>query len=599
MLLSPLPYPVMTTENVVMPRILEDLPCYGFDVQAFTPVEEVVTHLQKNPELPGVLLRDHDQFIGAISRLKIMEWLGRPFGIELFFKKPVQNLLANLNPALDIYPSYTRINDAVEQALSRPPQMMYEPIAVSFGVKDLRLLDMHVLLQAQSRLLANANHTIERQVEIGKALSSSLETSAVLRMILEQMDTIIPYSRASVLLHRDGKMEFATSRGYPSEVDMDQARILVNASPIFKMVMKSRRVTSIEDAVMRMDWQHIPGTPPTRSWLGVPIFRADQALGMLSLSRLTVKPFSTDEADMAQLFASQAAVALSNAGLYEQVRRLNNELEDRVTDRTLELRKAYEKLSVLDRNKSDFIKISSNEIKAPLTAAAGYAQMLRLDSSLTPRARELTEGVVEGMQRLEEIVGTMLDVARLDSNEMHLDCREMDLYPVLLRLQSAILSQISMRRIELLIPDMTGLPRVIGDADAIYKALHHIVGNAIQYTPDGGKITLTARAPGLRKGKIFPSTLRLTCTDTGVGIDPLEQDLIFDKYYQTGKVMRYAAHRGKIKRSGPGLGLAVAKGIIEAHGGQLWVESSGHDEATCPGSAFHFILPTPRFLPSL
>lgn len=575
-------------------RLLEDLPSYPYDAQVTALVEEVVKTLQAHPEIPGVLIREHERFLGVLSRVKIMERLGRPFGIELFFKKPIQNLSANLKLTAEIYPSDMRINEAVERALSRPTEIMYEPIVVSFGNQDLRLLDMHILLLAQSRLLSNANQTIARQVEIGKVLSSTLESSSVLSVILEQMDAIVPYSRTAVMLYHDGKMDFAASRGFPPEVNMTQAQVMVNASPIFKNVIESRKATAVDDASLREDWQHIPGTPPTRSWLGVPLLHADRALGMLSISRLTVKPFTFDEVEAAQLFASQASIALGNANLYNQVRKFNMELESRVRERTHDLRKAYQKLELLDRNKSDFIKIASHEIKTPMTVAAGYAQMLIADPTLLPRAQELARGVAEGMKRLEEIVGTMLDVARLDSNEMELNFKEIEIQPLMMNLQANLSREIAKRQIEFSIQSMENMPKINADADALQKALIHIVINAIKYTPDGGKITLSGRAPGLRNGKPVPGTIRLSCADTGVGIDPKEQELIFDKFYQTGKVMQHSSGKTKFKGGGPGLGLAVARGIIEAHGGQIWAESPGHDEQTCPGSIFHVILPAKK-----
>ncbi len=594
MLLNPLTKASSYKNIPSIARFLEDLPCYPFDVQSTAPVEEVVKQLQEHPELPGVLIREHKKFVGVLSRVKILEWLGRPFGIELFFKKPIHNLSANLNLTAEIYSSYMRINEAVERALSRPKQIMYEPIAVAFGHQDLRLLDMHVLLLAQSRLLANANQTIAKQVEIGKVLSSTLEVSSVLSVILEQMDAIVPYSRTAVMLYRDGKMDFAASRGFPPEVDMAQAQVMVNASPIFKNVIESRKATTVDDAASREDWQHIPGTPPTRSWLGVPLLHADKILGMLSISRLTVRPFTFDEMEAAQLFASQASIALGNANLYDKVKLFNSELENRVRERTRDLEKTYQKLELLDRNKSDFIKIASHEIKTPITVAAGYAQMLTADPSLAPRTIELAKGVTDGMKRLEEIVGTMLDVARLDSNEMNLVFRDIELQPLLLGVQASLEQQITQRKIAFSVQNMERMPRINADSDALQKALAHIVINAIKYTPDGGKIAITARAPGLRSGKSHLGTIRLSCADTGVGIDPKEQDLIFDKFYQTGKVMQHSSGKTKFKGGGPGLGLAVARGIIEAHGGQIWAESPGYDEETYPGSVFHIILPAQK-----
>ena len=121
----------------------------------------------------------------------------------------------------------------------------------------------------------------------------------------------------------------------------------------------------------------------------------------------------------------------------------------------------------------------------------------------------------------------------------------------------------------------------------------NLIVNAIKYTPDGGKIRLHGRywqevAPQAN----WPAPgVEVIVSDTGIGVAPEAQTLIFTKFYQTGKVAFHSSGKTKFKGGGPGLGLAIAQGIIEAHQGQLWVESPGHDEERCPGSDFHVILP--------
>jgi transcriptional regulator with GAF, ATPase, and Fis domain len=313
-------------KTLTLVRIIGDLPTYKHDVTVTTQVETIVASLKKNPELPGVVLRENGSFIGTLSRLKIFEWLGRPYGVELFFKKPVNSLFANLNLPNMIYPREMAISEAVQIALNRAPEIRYEPLVVSFGENDLRLLDMNILLMAQSEQLKTANRVIEKQVEIGKVLSSSLELPKVLTLVLEQMETIIPYHRAAILLYRDGGLEFAASHGYPRNVDMEEARSLVNNNSVYSDLIQEQKPISIVDVSLRSDWPHIPGTPPTRSWLGVPIIHNDNILGILSISRLEIAPFTSNEVDESFIFAGQAAVALANAHLFEKIHQVNQQL---------------------------------------------------------------------------------------------------------------------------------------------------------------------------------------------------------------------------------------------------------------------------------
>jgi GAF domain-containing protein len=319
------------TENksFKLARLIGDLPCHRYDIDIATSVEEIVENLKEQPELPGVLLRKDGAFLGAMSRLKIFEWLGRPYGVELFYKKSIKKLYTSLNVASVIYPSDLQIGVAVQKSLGRPAEIRYEPLVVSFQDDDLRLLDINVLLLAQSEQLANANRVIEKQIEIGKTLSSTLELPKVLALILEQMESIIPYSRAAILLSQgDDQMDFAAAHGYPADVDMDEARRMINHNPIFSNIIDTLHPNTVEDAALRPDWRHIPGTPPTRSWLGVPLVQNESALGMLSVSRLMVAPFTMEEVETSSIFAGQAAIALGNAHLYAEIHKFNQQLDN-------------------------------------------------------------------------------------------------------------------------------------------------------------------------------------------------------------------------------------------------------------------------------
>ncbi|MCB0033092.1 MAG: HAMP domain-containing histidine kinase, partial [Anaerolineales bacterium] len=151
-----------------------------------------------------------------------------------------------------------------------------------------------------------------------------------------------------------------------------------------------------------------------------------------------------------------------------------------------------------------------------------------------------------------------------------------------------------------------GIPSIDVDPDAMGKVLRHLIINAIKYTPDGGTITVKAKMydPAVTKHPRIPNGIEgvhITIQDTGIGIDPKYQDIIFTKFYQTGEVSLHSSGKIKFKGGGPGLGLAIASGIVKAHNGAIWVESAGHDETTLPGSCFHIVLPfhqTPEVIPA-
>jgi signal transduction histidine kinase len=122
-----------------------------------------------------------------------------------------------------------------------------------------------------------------------------------------------------------------------------------------------------------------------------------------------------------------------------------------------------------------------------------------------------------------------------------------------------------------------------GDPERLFQGLKNLLMNAIKYTPDGGKITVD--------GRKLPGFIELTIKDSGIGIDVKDHERIFEKFGRIGDVSLHSSGKTKFKGGGPGLGLPITKGIIDAHGGAIWVESEGYDEVACPGSTFHVLLP--------
>lgn len=144
------------------------------------------------------------------------------------------------------------------------------------------------------------------------------------------------------------------------------------------------------------------------------------------------------------------------------------------------------------------------------------------------------------------------------------------------------------RCLTLTLENLDSLPLTQVDPYLMYKVFYHLIVDAIKYTPDGGAITVSGATVS---DEPDGSSVEALVRDTGIGIDPAHHELIFEKLYQTGKVDVHSSGRTKFKGGGPGLGLAIARGVVLAHGGKIWVESPGHDEETCPGSQFHVWLP--------
>ncbi|MDX9991857.1 MAG: ATP-binding protein [Anaerolineales bacterium] len=262
-----------------------------------------------------------------------------------------------------------------------------------------------------------------------------------------------------------------------------------------------------------------------------------------------------------------------------------DEMTANLQERTIELERANQTLAQLDQTKSSFIQVAAHELRTPLTLLSGYAQILDVQAKRNPELENISKGLLEGSARMQEVVNSMLDISRIDSKMLKALPDKASLASILQRVEKTFRAAWSERKLIFVTDGVAGLPLVYADPDLLYKLFYHLVMNAIKYTPDGGTISV--------HGQVVESDgeVELAVKDSGVGIDPRHQQLIFEKFYQTGEVTLHSSGRTKFKGGGPGLGLAIARGIVEAHGGRIWVESPGCDEETNPGSCFYVRLP--------
>jgi signal transduction histidine kinase len=245
----------------------------------------------------------------------------------------------------------------------------------------------------------------------------------------------------------------------------------------------------------------------------------------------------------------------------------------------------------LDKNKSDFIQVAAHELRTPLTVIKGYMGMIKAAPAIqeNPAMAQAMDGVIQGTNRLHQIVNSMLDVARLENQVVTPHLETTNLGPILRLIQKDYVTDLEERQITLeLDPDINSAPAVLADSELLKKALDNVIVNAIKFTPDGGSIFVSAHTVHV-DGR--GDTCEIRVRDTGIGIDPENHIIIFEKLYQIGKVELHSSGRTKFKGGGPGLGLAIAAGIVKAHKGKIWVESPGYDEEKLPGSTFFIQIP--------
>ncbi|MEP7134232.1 MAG: ATP-binding protein [Chloroflexota bacterium] len=366
---------------------------------------------------------------------------------------------------------------------------------------------------------------------------------------------------------------------------------LTEENPIVKAFLTDQKPLLQYDLDRLPAYKSVPATD--REWFNwlesevyLPIFSKREWIGLLALgAKISRNRYTADDLVTLSAMANQTAVALENARLVDNLVVVNTEL--RQAYRSLD--KANRDLERLDQTKSDFISIASHELRTPLTTMIGYTEMLVEDTSLPENALIMLKGIAKGTKRLHEIMDSMFDIAQIDTRTLQLHLTPVDT-SILIKEVGLSLEKSFKERKQTFTLDIPPLPQIKADPNLLNKLFQHLLTNAIKFTPNNGKVTITAKTV-IHNNDLPNGAVQITVNDTGVGVDPDAREIIFSKFYQPGDLTKHSTSKTRFKGSGSGLGLALSKGIVEAHGGSIWVESTGYDEVNFPGSQFHVLLP--------
>jgi len=299
-----------------------------------------------------------------------------------------------------------------------------------------------------------------------------------------------------------------------------------------------------------------------RTTLGVPLLRDGQTIGVLTLTRSEVRPFTDNQIELITTFADQAVIAIENARLFEEVQA-----------RTRELAKTVEDLEIASQHKNQFVANMSHELRTPLAAILGYAELIQegFYEPQGPKSLDALTRIRSNGKHLLGLINTVLDIAKIESGQFTLNMSEYAIESVVETVRAATESLAQNKKLMLTTSVDKSLPVGLGDEQRLTQVLLNLVGNAIKFT-DAGEVRIAA---GARNGHFAVSV-----TDTGPGIPLDQQDRIFEQFHQVDSSMTKA-------KGGTGLGLAIAKQIVEMHGGRIWVVSTPGK-----GSTFRMELPT-------
>lgn len=437
--------------------------------------------------------------------------------------------------------------------------------------------------------------------QYSQAVSSALEVSQLARTVITTINDLLGGTRgALILVSRNGTYELDPIAGM-GVIEREKLRAAADSLYIKTLVTRRQPLLQYE---LDYNPEYRVIADSEREWLKnlsmdvyVPICAGTQINGIIALgpkkSRL---PYAANELDLLQTLADQTLVALQNARLYSEL----NSQNEKIRYLNEDLRQQNDRLEIMDKVKTDFITIASHELRTPLTQVKGYADILAAMNEENILTREQTREIIGHINRaslqLEKLISAMLDASQLDVNGMRLTFVQTRLDTVLRLATEPLYQALRERRLTLQISNVEDIPPIYADFKRMVQAFSNLMGNAVKYTPDGGTISVVAAIlPGEDQMTRF---VEVIVSDTGIGIDKKYQDLIFEKFFRIGDPQLHSTGSTKFMGAGPGLGLPIAKGVIEGHGGRIWVESDGHDPENLPGSKFHVILPVkPKITP--
>lgn len=263
----------------------------------------------------------------------------------------------------------------------------------------------------------------------------------------------------------------------------------------------------------------------------------------------------------------------------------------------VQLRSQMEKF---EESKTNFISVAAHELRTPLTILEGYTNMLQVETDDDSSLRVYINGLQSGLGRLNDIIGDMIDVSLINLHSFELNYQRVNLESNLTIIADQMQRHYKPRNIELRVEPFDRNYHTYIDAPKLNKAMNKILMNALKFTPDNGYVVISGYT-ALGQTEFLNADINaisnisgyanIEIKDSGIGIAPENLERIFNTFGSLGDASLHSSGKTKFKGGGAGLGLSIAKGIIEAHGGRIWATSDGYNEDDCLGSTFHIELP--------
>lgn len=426
----------------------------------------------------------------------------------------------------------------------------------------------------------------------GQQVSLILDLERLADAALDWLRTTLRVERSAFMLlstMRDGQTELRVLRSMgfpppPAQLFSEDSRFVIHFRNI-------GRPLSQYDLDMLSWFQGMRSEE--RQWLQkftadlyTPILVAERPVALLALGpKADGQPYSEEDIETLTILAGQTGTAVENARLVDDLRAVQADLH-RLNS---ELAETNRQLQRLDQVKADFVTIASHELRTPLSQIFGYSDVLASlegdELSDSQSVEQFIGGIGRGANRLKRVVDAMVDMSLIETGALKMQLTMVPVSEIVEGAVHTIQSAAAEREVTIAVGDLSGLPHIRADGARLGQVFTSLLSNAVKFTPDGRAIVISGDLCS------DEACVEVIVADEGIGIEPDQQELIFGKFYRPENPLLHSTNDTGFKGAGPGLGLPIAKGIVEAHGGRVWVESPGRDEESCPGSKFSVRLP--------
>jgi signal transduction histidine kinase len=426
------------------------------------------------------------------------------------------------------------------------------------AIENVRLFKA---LEGRTTELARSVEELKALGEVSQAVSSTLDLETVLRTVVARASQLAVADGGSIHEYDEVAQEFPMRATHNYEPEL---AVALQATPLRKgegvmgraaerrepmqvadIAQEGAYESRFRDVLLRMGY---------RALLTVPLVREDQLVGSLAVARKVPGEFSPEVITLLRTFATQSALAIQNARLFRELEEKSRQLE------------------AASRHKSQFLANMSHELRTPLNAVLGYTELIldKIFGEVPEPIRDSLERARSSGQHLLGLINDVLDLSKIEAGQLTLSLSDYAMEEVVHAAVTAVESLATEKKLALSATVPAGLPTGKGDSRRLTQVLLNLLGNAIKFTEVGGIRVEVAAADG---------AFRVSVSDTGPGISEADQQRIFEEF-------RQADSSTTRKKGGTGLGLTIAKRIIELHGGRIWVESSPGT-----GSTFRLTLP--------